>query len=265
MLGLKMDRKYEHGVQPLPPFLSLQCHPLCDHRHSGDATICPAAEDPSCHPHHPACLLRGIAPADRRNPRAPPAAFVVLLAVPVKVHTHIEDKDIPESFNAYERWPGFCHPIRDQAHCGSCWAFAASVSNPIRRVALLYCCCLLPSPRVRDCKTRRTTAGPRFSRERPKGPRRTLFTMHRPDAPSWPATGGSFGPLRYCHQRHHQRGPEPRGHGELRYHRCATPPQRLTSPPPPNAHTHKRTHTISSRTGMPRPSPLSTGEGCHVA
>jgi len=34
--------------------------------------------------------------------------------------------DIPTHFNSSEQWPGCIHPIRDQAHCGSCWAFAAS-------------------------------------------------------------------------------------------------------------------------------------------
>jgi len=32
----------------------------------------------------------------------------------------------PESFDARKQWGACIHPIRDQARCGSCWAFAAS-------------------------------------------------------------------------------------------------------------------------------------------
>jgi cathepsin B len=34
--------------------------------------------------------------------------------------------ELPENFDARERWPDCIHPIRDQQKCGSCWAFAAS-------------------------------------------------------------------------------------------------------------------------------------------
>jgi cathepsin B len=34
--------------------------------------------------------------------------------------------DLPTQFNSLEQWPDCIHPIRDQGHCGSCWAHAAS-------------------------------------------------------------------------------------------------------------------------------------------
>eukprot|EP01132_Coremiostelium_polycephalum_P009934 gene9934-12182_t len=34
--------------------------------------------------------------------------------------------DIPASFDSRVEFPGCIHEIRDQGHCGSCWAFAAS-------------------------------------------------------------------------------------------------------------------------------------------
>jgi len=37
-----------------------------------------------------------------------------------------KNEDLPENFNTHEKWPDCIHPIRDQQHCGSCWAFAAS-------------------------------------------------------------------------------------------------------------------------------------------
>jgi len=46
--------------------------------------------------------------------------------LPVKNLDHINDKDIPASFDARKQWPQSIHPIRDQQRCGSCWAFAAS-------------------------------------------------------------------------------------------------------------------------------------------
>jgi cathepsin B len=33
---------------------------------------------------------------------------------------------LPDSFETYEQWPSCKHAIRDQANCGSCWAFSAA-------------------------------------------------------------------------------------------------------------------------------------------
>merc|ERR1712167_274735 len=46
--------------------------------------------------------------------------------MPVRSHDDIDMNDIPASFDARQQWPQYIHPIRDQARCGSCWAFAAS-------------------------------------------------------------------------------------------------------------------------------------------
>jgi cathepsin B len=37
-----------------------------------------------------------------------------------------KNEDLPENFNGADKWPQCIHAIRDQQHCGSCWAFAAS-------------------------------------------------------------------------------------------------------------------------------------------
>lgn len=36
------------------------------------------------------------------------------------------DASLPTEFDARAQWPGLLHPIRDQKHCGSCWAFSAT-------------------------------------------------------------------------------------------------------------------------------------------
>lgn len=41
---------------------------------------------------------------------------------------HVQSPDLPVSFDARTAWPGCVHPILDQGHCGSCWAFAATES-----------------------------------------------------------------------------------------------------------------------------------------
>lgn len=42
------------------------------------------------------------------------------------LRTTVDVGTIPASFDARDKWPSCKKPIRDQAHCGSCWAFAAA-------------------------------------------------------------------------------------------------------------------------------------------
>jgi cathepsin B len=38
----------------------------------------------------------------------------------------IKVESVPAAFESYTQWSGLVHPIRDQAYCGSCWAFSSS-------------------------------------------------------------------------------------------------------------------------------------------
>ena len=41
-------------------------------------------------------------------------------------HVYAAMEEAPSQFDARTKWSGLIHPIRDQQHCGSCWAFSAS-------------------------------------------------------------------------------------------------------------------------------------------
>jgi cathepsin B len=45
---------------------------------------------------------------------------------PAPLKTTYPKTQLPDSFDARQKWPQCIHPIRNQAQCGSCWAFAAS-------------------------------------------------------------------------------------------------------------------------------------------
>jgi len=42
------------------------------------------------------------------------------------LYATIRSEDIPKNFDSRVHWPNLIHPIRNQQHCGSCWAFSAS-------------------------------------------------------------------------------------------------------------------------------------------
>jgi len=44
------------------------------------------------------------------------------MQLPVSLNTTV----LPNDFDSRIRWPGLIHPIRNQKHCGRCWAFSAS-------------------------------------------------------------------------------------------------------------------------------------------
>ena len=46
--------------------------------------------------------------------------------IPVSDSFATSEADLPESFDSREKWPECIHPIRNQGHCGSCWAHGAS-------------------------------------------------------------------------------------------------------------------------------------------
>jgi len=46
--------------------------------------------------------------------------------IPVSNTFSSSEAALPENFDSREKWPECIHPIRNQGHCGSCWAHAAS-------------------------------------------------------------------------------------------------------------------------------------------
>lgn len=46
----------------------------------------------------------------------------------IRMHEKTNANKVPTEFDGRKQWPKCIHPIRDQAKCGSCWAFGASES-----------------------------------------------------------------------------------------------------------------------------------------
>lgn len=70
------------------------------------------------------------------DPEENPFAYMTIEEIKSMMGTNIQpmeedneldhEVNVPDHFDAREQWKELVHPIRDQAKCGSCWAFGAS-------------------------------------------------------------------------------------------------------------------------------------------